>query len=203
MNEVPQNGQLLRTLQATPEQQAAFAGMLAGMGLPVSGMATGEKVVSVFFLVGPGSPPAEPAAQEPGMIKELISEMKAVRKELRESRDFPPEPVSEDLARQAFALVKALDGDQGLREAPVFTVFRLYCMEGLSAQKVADKCHCSKATIINRLRMIARKTGRKPDQLRAYSAQFEQIETSLADPRARRIRQKNAIDEDRWEGSDD
>jgi hypothetical protein len=54
MSEVPQNGQLLRTLQATSEQQAAIAGMLVGLGLPVPGIGAGEKVVSVYFVVGPG-----------------------------------------------------------------------------------------------------------------------------------------------------
>jgi DNA-binding NarL/FixJ family response regulator len=69
-------------------------------------------------------------------------------------------------------------------------------MEALSAEQIARKCHCSKATIINRLRTIRRRTGASPDKLRTYSAQFERIENSLADPRARRISRRELVDEE-------
>ncbi len=91
-----------------------------------------------------------------------------------------------------FALFKALDSQEGLREAPVFTGLRLYYVERLSAERLAKRCRCSKATIINRLRIIHRKTGTNPNQLRAYSSQFESIEKSLSDPRAKRIYRKGA-----------
>jgi hypothetical protein len=103
------------------------------------------------------------------------------------------EPMPEDVARQAFAMVKALDSEQRLRVAPVYTVFRLYCVENLSASAVARRCRCSKTAIVNRLRMIERRTGAKPDKLRAYSRQFEDIEDSLSDSRAKVIHRAAAI----------
>jgi hypothetical protein len=73
-------------------------------------------------------------------------------------------------------------------------VFRLYCMENLSASEVAGRCRCSKATIVNRLRMIQRRTGTRPEKLRAYSRHFESIADSLSDSRARRIHQPTAME---------
>ena len=49
---------------------------------------------------------------------------------------FTPEPKfepGEDVARQAFALVEQLDSDIASKPPTPMSVFRLYCMEGLSA----------------------------------------------------------------------
>jgi len=102
-------------------------------------------------------------------------------------RFIPEEKLPEDSALRAFAVLKSMDTDEAIRKAPVFTVFRPYCMENLSVEQVSKKLRCSKATIINRLRAIRQKTGAAPENLRAYSAQFTRIEQSLSDPRARRI----------------
>lgn len=115
-------------------------------------------------------------------------------------QQFAPEAkesLQEDDARKLFALVKALDSaGNSARTAPVFTVFRLYCMESLSAEQVASKCHCSKGTVMNRLKVIRRTTGTAPAKLRAYSTQFDVIAASLTDKRARKIHRKSAIDEE-------
>jgi len=109
---------------------------------------------------------------------------------------FTPEPkLPEDAALRAFAVIKSLDANPNLREAPVFTVFRLYCIENLSVQQIAKKLSCSKATIINRLRTIRQKTGVNAKSLRAYSTQFGQIENSLSDSKARRINRRAAMDD--------
>lgn len=121
-------------------------------------------------------------------------EIAALRGDLAAARS-PAEPLPEDAARQAFALVKALDSETGIRRGSVYTVFRLYCLEGLSAEQVAKRCGCSKGTVINRLRRIERQTGLKPDRLRVHSGQFEAIEESLSDSRARRIHRRGALDQ--------
>jgi hypothetical protein len=108
--------------------------------------------------------------------------------------DGPKAPV-EETARQAFAMVKALDAKEPQREASLLTVFRLYCVEGLSAEVTAQRCGCSKGTILNRLNQIRRRIGVDPGKLRAYSAQFEAIEKSLSDDRARRIHRRSALDD--------
>ena len=106
-----------------------------------------------------------------------------------------PTSLEADTAQQAFAIVKALDAERPQREASLLTVFRLYCVQGLTAEATAQRCGCSKSTILNRLNQIEQRIGMSPASLRAYSGQFEAIDDSLTDPRARRIRRRAALDE--------
>ena len=98
--------------------------------------------------------------------------------------------LEEDAARKAFALVKALDAEQPARKASLYTVFRLYCVEGQTVEQVARQCRCARSLVFLRLGALRRKLGRDPRQLRQYSGQFERIEESLVDTRARRIYRK-------------
>jgi hypothetical protein len=109
------------------------------------------------------------------------------------ARFTPEEKLPEDAAMRAFAIAKSLDSEQGTRKAPLFSVFRLYCTQTISVEQVAKRLHCSKATIINRLRLLRKRTGTDPKNLRAYSAQFSRIEDSLSDSRARHIYRKPEI----------
>ena len=105
----------------------------------------------------------------------------------------PKEAVSEDVARQAFALIQQLDAG-GRREPPaVLTVFRLYCMEEMTSDQIAQKCRCSKGTVISRLKLIRAKTGVDPEDFRRLSSHFEKIEEDLTDSRAERVHRKSAI----------
>jgi hypothetical protein len=97
------------------------------------------------------------------------------------------EGMSDNVARQAFELVRKLDEGHTTRGPSLLTVFRLYCMNEMSAERIAQQCGCSKATVINRLRVLAEKTGVSPERLRRYSAQFETMEEDLTDWRAKRI----------------
>ena len=106
-----------------------------------------------------------------------------------------PEPVSEDAARQVFALIRQLETNNQWRKAPMLQVFRLYCLEGLTAKQVAHRCGCAKSLIIERLKHLRQITGRQPTELRQFSAHFEQIDNSLRDPRARRIYRPALADE--------
>jgi hypothetical protein len=105
----------------------------------------------------------------------------------------PKEAVAETTARKAFALVKALDSEQTAGKASLYTVFRLYCMEGLNAVQVARKCGCARSLVFLRLEALRRKLGVHPRTLRQYSGHFESIEESLADPRARHVHRKTAM----------
>lgn len=105
----------------------------------------------------------------------------------------PREPVEESAARNAFALIRALDSEQPVSKASVYTVFRLYCMEGLNAVQVARKCRCARSLVFRQLKVLRQKLGTHPRTLRQYSGQFERIEESLADPRARRVHRKTAM----------
>jgi len=110
---------------------------------------------------------------------------------------FTPQPkdVEQDIARRVFALVQQLDSQSPKTQPSVLTVFRLYCIEELSAEAIARKHHCSKTTIIDRLNRIRTATGTDPQRLRAFSSQFNNIEQSTADSRAKNIHRKNLIEE--------
>jgi len=111
------------------------------------------------------------------------------------------EGMSENVARQAFELVRKLDEGHATRGPSLLTVFRLYCMNELSAERIARQCGCSKATVINRLRVLAKKTGVSPERLRRYSAQFETMEEDMTDWRAKRIHRQGLARGD--EGGDE
>jgi hypothetical protein len=108
----------------------------------------------------------------------------------------PKEPLDEDVARRAFALVQQFD-------APTLAVFKFYCLEGLSGSQVARRCHCSKATVMARLKTIRRKTGMHPLQLRRLSPQVGKLEEQMSDSRARRLYRRRFIDDDSSDGRDD
>lgn len=95
--------------------------------------------------------------------------------------------VSEDVARSAFALLQKLELDAPLKAPSVLTVFRLYCVDGLSADRVARKCRCAKGTVMSRLRFIEERTGVKPEQFRAVSGHLQQIDDDLRESGAREI----------------
>jgi hypothetical protein len=81
---------------------------------------------------------------------------------------FTPQPKEVDLsaAERAAALLKCLE--DGLKTKPplLTTVFRHYCVDELSIQQTADKCRCSRLTIIRRLKLLRIKTGMDPKDLR-------------------------------------
>ena len=107
----------------------------------------------------------------------------------------PCEPLDDDVARRAFALVEQLDSDEVVKPPSVLTVFRLYCMEELTATQAARKLHCSKPTVLRRLELLRRKTGLEPAALRRFSTHFSKVEDGLTDSRARHIHRRAAIDD--------
>jgi len=105
------------------------------------------------------------------------------------------EPLSEDVARSAFALLQKLDLDAPLKAPSALTVFRLYCVEGHSAEQVARKCRCGKATVVRRLRFIEARTGLKAEQFRAMSGHLQQIDDDLKASGAREIYRRGLANE--------
>ena len=87
--------------------------------------------------------------------------------------------TSEDVARSAFALLQKLEMDAPLKAPSVLTVFRLYCVDGVSADRAARKCRCAKGTVMSRLRFIETVTKTKPEQFRAMSGHLQRIDDDL------------------------
>lgn len=106
-----------------------------------------------------------------------------------------PREGQEDAARQLFALAKALDSVPGMQKAPPSAVLQLYCVEGLGILEIARRLKCHRALVWGRMKLLRQKLGRSLNELREMSGQFEKIEESLRDPRARRIHRASALDE--------
>src|SRR5439155_9488146 len=105
----------------------------------------------------------------------------------------PQEPIGQELARRAFGLVQRLEADLDWDTPTTLTVFRLYCMEGLSAARIARKCFCSKSAVMRRLKVIRAKLGTDPREMRAHSAHLEKIEEDIAASKARRVHRKAIV----------
>jgi hypothetical protein len=110
---------------------------------------------------------------------------------------FTPQPkeLPEDVARRAFALASRLDARGRMHPPTPLTVFRMYCVDELSAEQIARKCRCSKTTILNRLQSIRSATGMNPNQLRAYSAHLAKLDPVTIDPRAKHIYPEALVEE--------
>jgi hypothetical protein len=109
------------------------------------------------------------------------------------------EAATDDEARRLFALLKQLDSETQVRKAPVSQVFRLYCLEGLSRAAVAKRCGCAESLVTLRLQAIEKALKRPPAELRQLSSQFERMDDSLSDSRARHIHRKSAIDDGQFD----
>jgi hypothetical protein len=152
---------LLRLMNATPEQYAAVERIL-GCGQKDEG---GMKNEEVFWDRTNGTDETDANA----------------------ARGDSRPTVGEDVARSAFALLQKLELDAPLKAPSVLTVFRLYCVDGLSADRVAQKCRCAKGTVMSRLRFIESVTRTKPEQFRAMSGHLQQIDDDLRESGAREI----------------
>src|SRR5207253_8462211 len=109
--------------------------------------------------------------------REEASVLKKIHQAIADVQEGVSEPgtagtaraIPEDVARGAFALVQKLDLETLSSPPTLLTVFRMYCIEVLSAELIAKKCQCSKSTVLRRLRFIGTKTGMHPDQFRMVS----------------------------------
>jgi hypothetical protein len=88
-------------------------------------------------------------------------------------------------AQRVFALVQQLDAGARNKLPSVLTVFRLYCIEDLTVDQIADKCRCAKSTVSNRLHQIRKTTGTDPITFRRMSGHFDRMMDQTTDSRAR------------------
>ena len=110
---------------------------------------------------------------------------------------FTPQPKESDVdvAVRAFALVRSLRTAKPL-QPPLFDVFCLYCIEERSAAQIAQKCQCSKPTILRRLQLIQNRVGVDPRQLRRLSPHLAKLQDTLKDSRATQIRPESALEQE-------
>jgi hypothetical protein len=113
---------------------------------------------------------------------------------------FIPKPgqfPGESTAFETLALARALNAQHPYRKAPLITVFLLRA-EGRTVEQIATACDCVRSVVFTRLKFLRQKLGRDPLDFLQYSPQFERIEESLSDPKARKTYRKGAT-----HGSDD
>lgn len=104
-------------------------------------------------------------------------------------------PTSAVVAQAAFALMVKLDA-RGKQKAPTpLTVFRHYCIEGISAEQTATKCRCSKGTVMGRLRLIERVTRKKPESFRAMSDHLQRLDDNYTQTGAREVYRRGLVDD--------
>jgi hypothetical protein len=108
---------------------------------------------------------------------------------------FTPQPkeIDQTVAQRAFALIQQLEVDSATKPPTPLTVFRLYCIEEMSMERIALKCGCSIGTVANRLNLIRTRTRMEPQALRRISIHMSKMETDITDPRAERINRKRLI----------
>jgi len=164
---------LLRLMNATPEQYAAVERALG---------------------MNPGTTP-HPAHSHSQCAAPHPASGHLLPRAEKELSPVAAERVTEDVARSAFALLQKLDMDAPLKAPSALTVFRLYCVDGLSADRVARKCGCGKATVMRRLRFIEARTRVKAEQFRSMSAHLQQIDDELNASGAREIYRRGLVSE--------
>lgn len=109
-------------------------------------------------------------------------------------RPHATEQSSEDVARAAWAVVSRLDSGKSRCEPSAIRVFKHYCKEGISADKLAVKYGWAKGTVMNRLKEIESATGVKKERLRDMSGHFSRMEDEMTDSRASSINRKVQIE---------
>lgn len=173
---------LLRLMNATPEQYAAVAKILGvsaecGTRSAVK-VGAGERVKGRKWAGGTDEEEDDDNIEHPTSNAEHRAR------------------VSEEVARSAFALLVRLDAERRWKSPSPLTVFRLYCVDGYSADQVARKCRCSKGTVMSRLRFIEAQTRTKPEEFRAMSGHLQQVDDELRNSGAREIYRRGLIDEE-------
>ena len=91
------------------------------------------------------------------------------------------------------ASLRSFDGST--ESHPTLLLRQIHCLEGLTRNSVALRCHCAPTLVTLRLQTIEKKLGRKASELRQLSGHFERIAESLTDERARRVHRAGVLDQ--------
>ena len=105
-------------------------------------------------------------------------------------------PVDANVATLALKLVQELDSLPIRAKPSHATVLKLYCIEGLTSNEIVKKLHCSKGTIMSRMKAIQKKLGRPLDELRDFGAILTKGLETLHHPKAKKIDPRKAIYDD-------
>jgi len=105
----------------------------------------------------------------------------------------PNDGDGERNAKMVVAALSRLDPQTQGRKAPASMVLRLYCVEGLEPDQIANRCRCARSLVYSRLSLLRKTLGCDPAELRPHSAHLERLTEGLADSRARRVRAEAAI----------
>lgn len=197
------NAQTNSALQRHGSAQVALSAVLESPIRPISPISPTTPSDQFRQLLAPFRKRLTEQRESAGVLQKIHRAIAAVQKQFRQLPGAAPTPpIPEDVARSAFALVQQLDSESRMKAPTVLTVFRLYCIEELSAERIAKKHHCSKPTILRRLELIRAKTGMDPAAFRTMSTHLSKLEDETRDSRAAHIHRKNLIYDDDGEDHD-
>lgn len=104
------------------------------------------------------------------------------------------EDTSRTIAFRAFELATRFD-ERDKKKAPAHvTVLRLYCCDGLSVQRIADKCGCSKGTVMSRKKDLEAQLGISLEAFRRHSAMLKEAARTAEYAKAKKIYRKGLLE---------
>ena len=113
-------------------------------------------------------------------------------------RDMQEASDTDEIARRtAIATVEMamrLDDNPRLNQPTHCTVLGMYMRDNLTVRKIAAKCRCSHATVVNRKKRLEKVTGMPLDALKVNAQAFAAAEKVVNDGRARNIYRKGLKD---------
>jgi hypothetical protein len=184
---------LMRFLQATPEQRAAFDRFLreqdekwlkaVGESAPARNAASADVLADAI------------RAQTVELKAELKAEMRGVLAEaIRFTAPAQP-PVNESEAERIFAVLQRLRSKRAGMMAPLYDVFVATVLEGRSQRAAAKSCDCSPALLSRRVGELEKEFGLSLKQLQNYAKPLLDMETSVKGQRYARKKRGAPPDE--------
>jgi hypothetical protein len=168
---------LMRFLQATPEQRAAFDRFLCeqeekwlkaeGESAPARNAASADVLADAI------------RAQTEELKAELKAEMREVLAEaIRLTAPAQP-PVNQGEAERIFAVLQRLRSKRAGMLAPLYDVFVATVLEGRSQRAAAKSCDCSPALLSRRVGELEKEFGLPLKQLQNYAQPLLEMETAV------------------------
>lgn len=176
MNALPPTERFLRLLHAAPEVLAAVDGLLSSV--PGS-FRTGS------FQTGTGS--AKPVVAEDWAAEVLqeLRQQRALLTGLHEQvaalagRPAPAASWNEAEATRVFGMLQKLRSRRAGLKAPLYDVFLVTVLEGLSQRAAAKKCGCSLGLLSTRVGEMEKEFGLGLKQLQALATPILEMQTTV------------------------
>ena len=131
--------------------------------------------------------------------EELISEVRDQRSEdghdkAQSAQEMDADEIARRTAIATVEMAMRLDDNPRLNQPTHCTVLGMYMRDNLTVRKIAAKCRCSHATVVNRKKRLEKVIGMPLDALKVNAQAFAAAEKVVNDGRARNIYRKGLKD---------